>query len=124
MTGPAGVEPTAPARSAPGTAAAADATAGPLLRIEDLKVWFPITEGIIREKHIGDVRAIDGVSFDDGAAARRSGSSASRAAARRTTGRAIIRLYKPTTGRIVFDGMDIAGLVRARRSAGCAGGCR
>ncbi len=35
----------------------------PLLRVEDLKVWFPINDGIILERHVGDVRAVDGVSF-------------------------------------------------------------
>ena len=34
-----------------------------LLRVEDLKVYFPITEGLIIERHVGDVRAVDGVSF-------------------------------------------------------------
>ena len=33
----------------------------PLLRVEELKVYFPIKEGLIFERHIGDVRAVDGV---------------------------------------------------------------
>jgi ABC-type oligopeptide transport system ATPase subunit len=36
---------------------------GPLVEVEDLRVYFPIKEGIIRERHIGDVRAVDDVSF-------------------------------------------------------------
>ena len=38
-------------------------TEQPLLEVKDLKVWFRITEGMIRERHVGDVRAVDGVSF-------------------------------------------------------------
>ncbi|HEX5395938.1 MAG TPA: ABC transporter ATP-binding protein, partial [Candidatus Limnocylindria bacterium] len=34
-----------------------------LLRVENLKVWFPISEGVLFERHVGDVRAVDGVSF-------------------------------------------------------------
>ena len=83
--------------------------AGPLLRVEDLKVWFPITEGIIREKHIGDVRAIDGVSFDM-ARGETLGLVGESGCGKTTTGRAIIRLYQPTAGRIDFAGTDIAGL--------------
>ena len=45
--------------SAPEPAAAART----LVEVEDLKVWFPITEGIVFERHVGDVRAVDGVSF-------------------------------------------------------------
>ncbi|HXX62121.1 MAG TPA: hypothetical protein VEI48_12640, partial [Candidatus Sulfotelmatobacter sp.] len=37
---------------------------GALLRVEDLKVYFPITEGLILQRHVGDVRAVDGVSFE------------------------------------------------------------
>ena len=89
-------------------AAPATAPSAPLLRVEDLKVWFPITEGIIREKHIGDVRAIDGVSFDM-ARGETLGLVGESGCGKTTTGRAIIRLYQPTAGRIDFDGTDISG---------------
>ena len=88
------------------TSAAATATADDLLRVEELKVWFPIKEGIVFERHIGDVRAVDGVSF----AVRRGetlGLVGESGCGKSTTGRAIIRLYAPTEGRIVFDGEDI-----------------
>jgi oligopeptide transport system ATP-binding protein len=84
--------------------------AGPrLLRVEDLKLWFPITEGIVFERHIGDVRAVDGVTFE----LRRGetlGLVGESGCGKSTTGRAIIRLYRPTAGRIVFDDVDLAGL--------------
>ena len=56
-----------------------------LVEVKDLKVWFPITSGIVFERHIGDVQAVDGVSFSL-AGARRSGSSASPVAARARQG--------------------------------------
>jgi oligopeptide transport system ATP-binding protein len=92
----------------PGSPAAAPAD-GELLRLEDVKVWFPITEGIILERHIGDVRAVDGVSFS----MRRGetlGLVGESGCGKTTTGRAIIRLYQPTEGRIIFDGVDISTL--------------
>jgi oligopeptide transport system ATP-binding protein len=81
-------------------------TTDDLLQLEDVKVWFPIKEGIVIERHIGDIRAVDGVSF----AVRRGetlGLVGESGCGKSTTGRAIIRLYKPTEGRIVFDGTDI-----------------
>ncbi len=85
------------------------ATADDLLRLEGLKVWFPIKEGVVFERHIGDVRAVDGVSF----AVRRGetlGLVGESGCGKSTTGRAIIRLYRPTEGRIVFDGADITSM--------------
>ena len=92
--------------TAPATEAIPATATDDLLQLEDLKVWFPIKEGIVFERHIGDVRAVDGVSF----AVRRGetlGLVGESGCGKSTTGRAIIRLYKPTEGRIVFDGTDI-----------------
>jgi oligopeptide transport system ATP-binding protein len=99
-----------PGTGAPGATAASSAGAGaPLLEVEDLAVWFPITEGIVLERHTGDVRAVDGVSFT----VRRGetlGLVGESGCGKSTTGRAIVRLYKPTRGAIRFDGTDLAGL--------------
>jgi oligopeptide transport system ATP-binding protein len=81
----------------------------PLVEVEDLKVWFPITEGFIFERHIADVRAVDGITFS----LRRGetlGLVGESGCGKSTTGRALIRLYRPTEGRIEFDGVDMATL--------------
>jgi oligopeptide transport system ATP-binding protein len=88
----------------------APAQAGePLLEVDDLAVWFPITEGMLIERHVGDVRAVDGISF----MIRRGetlGLVGESGCGKSTTGRAIIRLCRPTRGAIRFDGTDMAGL--------------
>ena len=106
-----------PTTAGPGTpppgalAAPADgvAASAPLLQVEDVRVWFPITEGILIERHIGDIRAVDGITFSlrKGETLGLVGESG---CGKSTTGRAIIRLYRPDTGRIVFDGTDLTTL--------------
>jgi oligopeptide/dipeptide ABC transporter ATP-binding protein len=80
-----------------------------LLRVEDLKVYFPINEGVLFERHVGDVRAVDGVSFS----IRRGetlGLVGESGCGKSTTGRAILRIYDPTEGRITLDGTDLTSL--------------
>jgi oligopeptide transport system ATP-binding protein len=36
---------------------------GILLNVENLKMWFPITQGIVIQRHIGDIKAVDGINF-------------------------------------------------------------
>src|SRR4051812_25974077 len=82
---------------------------GNLVEVEGLKVWFPIKSGILLDRHIGDVRAVDDVSF----VIRRGetlGLVGESGCGKSTVGRTILRLYKPTAGRIVFDGKDITSL--------------
>jgi oligopeptide/dipeptide ABC transporter ATP-binding protein len=99
--------------------ASAPTGAGPLVEVEDLRVYFPIREGVIRERHVGDVRAVDDVSFDlwRGETLGLVGESG---CGKSTTGRAMLRLYEPTAGRVRFDGIDVTslksdGLRRVRR---------
>ncbi len=82
---------------------------GSLLQLDDLKVYFPIKSGVLLDRHVGDIRAVDGVSFDirRGETLGLVGESGS---GKTTVGRAILRLYEPTAGRIVFDGQDITNL--------------
>ena len=81
----------------------------PLLRVEALKVFFPIRDGIIRDRHIGDVRAVDDVTLEV-AHGETLGLVGESGCGKSTTGRAIIRLSEPTAGRIIFDGKDVTKL--------------
>jgi peptide/nickel transport system ATP-binding protein len=104
---PGGNERAAPAT--PSSAPPAASTNGNLLEIENLKVWFPIKSGIFLDRHVGDVRAVDDVTFQ----IRRGetlGLVGESGCGKSTVGRALLRLYKPTAGRIVFDGQDITNL--------------
>ncbi len=83
--------------------------AGPLVELDDLKLYFPIKSGVVLDRHVGDVRAVDGVSLT----IRRGetlGLVGESGCGKSTVGRTILRLYKPTAGRIVFDGRDITNL--------------
>jgi oligopeptide transport system ATP-binding protein len=80
-----------------------------LLEVSGLQVHFPITRGIVIERHVGDVRAVDGVTLT----LRRGetlGLVGESGCGKSTLGRAILRLYRPTAGRIVFEGQDITTL--------------
>ena len=79
-----------------------------LLRVENLKKYFPIRRGVF-QRHVGDVKAVDGVSFDvyRGETLGLVGESG---CGKTTTGRTIIRLYEPTEGHVYFEGVDLATL--------------
>jgi len=78
----------------------------PLLHVENLKMHFPITKGIIFQRQVGAVKAVDGVSFDlyPGETLGLVGESG---CGKSTTGRAILQLYRPTAGEVVFEGTDL-----------------
>src|SRR6202795_945668 len=83
----------------------------PLLEVRGLKMYFPITEGIIASRKIGEVKAVDGVNLT----IRRGetlGLVGESGCGKTTMGRCILRLEKPTEGAILYDGVDIAGLNR------------
>jgi oligopeptide transport system ATP-binding protein len=77
-----------------------------LVEVSGLKMYFPITAGIFRTK-VGDVKAVDNVSFDiyEGETLGLVGESG---CGKSTCGRAILRLYEPTEGRVKIDGKEIA----------------
>jgi ABC-type dipeptide/oligopeptide/nickel transport system ATPase component len=84
------------------------ATNGNLVEVENLKVWFPIKSGIVLDRHIGDIKAVD-VTFE----IRRGetlGLVGESGCGKSTVGRTILRLYEPTAGKIRFDGQDITNL--------------
>jgi oligopeptide transport system ATP-binding protein len=89
----------------------ASAEAGPLLQVRGLRMHFPVTEGMIARRHIGDVKAVDGVdlAIQRGETLGLVGESG---CGKTTMGRCILRLEKPTAGEILYDGIDIARLDR------------
>ncbi len=80
-----------------------------LLRINNLKMYFPITKGIIFQRHVGDIKAVDGLNFDvqRGETLGLVGESG---CGKSTTGRAILQLYRPTDGSVVFEGQELTNL--------------
>jgi oligopeptide transport system ATP-binding protein len=79
-----------------------------LLKVEDLKMHFPIYRGVL-QRQVGAVHAVDGISFDvkRGETLGLVGESG---CGKSTTGRAILQLYKPTAGNVIFDGVDLVSL--------------
>ena len=84
-------------------------TTGPLLRVQGLKVHFPIKRGVFFDRTVGHVRAVDGVdlAIERGSTYGLVGESG---CGKSTLGRAILRLVEPTAGEVVFDGTDVASL--------------
>jgi peptide/nickel transport system ATP-binding protein len=82
---------------------------GPLVELQNLKVYFPIKSGVVLDRHVGDIRAVDDVSLQikRGETVGLVGESG---CGKSTVGRTIVRLYKPTAGRILFEGRDISQL--------------
>src|SRR5438552_11101103 len=80
-----------------------------LLDVRNLKMYFPLTHGLIFQRTAGYVRAVDDVSFDieRGKTLGLVGESGS---GKTTIARTLIRLYTPTSGQILFDGQDLAQL--------------
>ncbi len=85
------------------------ATNDVLLRVEHLVKHFPITRGIIFQKQVGAVHAVDDISFDihRGETLGLVGESG---CGKSTTGRTIIQLYRPTSGKVYFEGVDLVNL--------------
>ena len=80
-----------------------------ILEVNDLVMHFPLTRGIIIQRKVGAVQAVDGVSFTmkKGETLGLVGESG---CGKSTTGRAILQLYKPTAGEVKFQGRDLTKL--------------
>ncbi|MFN8522000.1 MAG: ABC transporter ATP-binding protein [Chloroflexota bacterium] len=89
--------------------ASAAGTGDTLLRVENLKMYFPITQGIIFQRQVGFVRAVDDISFDI-KAGETLGLVGESGCGKSTTGRAILQLYKPTAGSVNFGGKNLPSL--------------
>ena len=87
------------------------ASGEPLVRVEHLTKYFPITRGIVFQREVGRVHAVEDVTFDilPGETLGLVGESGS---GKSTTARLITKLIEPTSGKIVFDGRDITALSR------------
>ncbi|MFC7620819.1 ABC transporter ATP-binding protein [Microlunatus sp. GCM10028923] len=81
----------------------------PLLDVRGLKVHFPIKQGILLDRTVGHVRAVDGVdlALTQGQTYGLVGESG---CGKSTLGRALLRLEKPTEGQVIFDGTDLGTL--------------
>src|SRR5579871_3224752 len=86
-----------------------------LLSVRDLRTYFPILGGVLRRK-VGEVKAVDGISFDikKGETFGLVGESG---CGKTTTGRTILRLQKATSGEIVFEKQDVLKLSPAQMKA-------
>jgi peptide/nickel transport system ATP-binding protein len=88
-------------------------TGEPLLEVTDLVKHFPVKDGILIDREVGRVRAVDGIGFaiPRGQTLGLVGESGS---GKSTVCRAVLRLIAPTSGSIRFEGNEIAGLSRRR----------
>jgi oligopeptide transport system ATP-binding protein len=86
-------------------------TDGVLLEVTDLHKHFPIKEGLLIERKVGEVKAVDGVSFEikPGETLGLVGESGS---GKSTTGYCILQLLKPTSGSVKFEGIELTELGR------------
>jgi oligopeptide transport system ATP-binding protein len=80
----------------------------PLVQVRNLKKYFPIHKGLL-QRHAGNVMAVDGVSFDI-YKGETLGMVGETGCGKTTIGRTILRLYEPTSGQIIFDGVDLMSL--------------
>ena len=80
-----------------------------LVSVQDLQMYFPVRSGIVFQRKIADIKAVDGVSFE----IRRGetlGLVGESGCGKTTTGRCILQLYKPTAGQVLFEGNDLTTL--------------
>ena len=88
----------------------------PLVRVENLRMYFPVTAGVLRRK-IADIKAVDGISFyiNRGETLGLVGETA---CGKTTTARSILRLHKKVTaGKVFFDGTDLGKLSQRKMTA-------
>jgi oligopeptide/dipeptide ABC transporter ATP-binding protein len=83
-------------------------TSESIVEVDDLRVWFPVRDGLLRRR-VGYLRAVDDVSFTIGRG-ETLGLVGESGCGKTTTGRAILRLQPATGGSVTFDGRDVLAL--------------
>ncbi|HEX5417994.1 MAG TPA: ABC transporter ATP-binding protein, partial [Chloroflexota bacterium] len=80
-----------------------------LVEVRGLKKYFPIQRGLILQRHVGDVKAVDGIDLTirKGETVGLVGESG---CGKSTTGRTIIQLERATAGEVIFDGVALTGV--------------
>ena len=80
-----------------------------LIRVKNLKKHFPISQGLIWSRQVGAIKSVDGVSFDikRGETLGLVGESG---CGKSTTGRAILHLHRPTSGKVYFEDVELTTL--------------
>ncbi|RLT43099.1 MAG: dipeptide ABC transporter ATP-binding protein [Chloroflexi bacterium] len=83
-----------------------DRSGAPLVAVRDLKKFFPVTAGLLVQRKIADVRAVDGLTFDvfKGETLGLVGESG---CGKSTAGRSVLQLYPPTSGSVNFAGTEL-----------------
>jgi len=82
---------------------------GALIQVRNLKMHFPITRGLLFQRKVGAIKAVDGISFDikRGETLGLVGESG---CGKSTTGRALLQLYRPTSGEVFFENDNLTKL--------------
>jgi len=78
----------------------------PLIQVRDLTKYFPVTKGIVLQRKTGDVRAVDGISFEI-SERETLGLVGESGCGKTTAGRTMLGLYPATSGSVLIDGIDV-----------------